>query len=131
MKTKLLALGLGLFLMMGMGAQTLQEVIQISPSTLVLGQEQGGHVYVHAAISISEVNTATVTLGGVEPYACVADDCGDLVAMFHETEIEALVTPAPESGYAVLEFSLVTVNGEEWGGVDQVKVIDFPNPNED
>lgn len=94
--------------------------IAVSPQTLILSMDQGGAVTVHTAISLSAVDTSSLTLSGVAAEAAWADSCGNLVARFDEAEIEALV--APPGADLTLEGKMI--DGAAFAGSDEVRVIE-------
>jgi hypothetical protein len=96
----------------------LSIAIQIAPSTLLLNASQGGSVTVHADIPYSEVDSTSVKLDGIAATATFADDCGDLVAKFKETEVEAGLSV----GRVTLTLTGLTTDGTPFRGADTVRV---------
>lgn len=96
----------------------------VSPSTIVLGLDKGAAVTVHTDIPLSAVDRPSVALSGVSAYLTKADSCGNLVAKFHQEEIEAIVAP-PEATVVLTGF---TKDGDPFSGADTVRVIDDPSP---
>lgn len=93
--------------------------VAVSPQTLILDFEQGGHVVVHTDIPYSKVNTSSLELSGVPVWWTKADDRGCLVAYFHEEEVEVIVAPPS----AVLTLTGETKDGAAFSGSDSVQVI--------
>lgn len=91
--------------------------IKISPNTLVM-RSPGTWVTVHADIPYSVVVGATVELNGIPAGLTKADDCGNLVAKFTQTEVKAIVA-APS---ATLTLTGTTVNGVDFAGTDTISV---------
>ncbi|HUU84484.1 MAG TPA: hypothetical protein VM243_13370 [Phycisphaerae bacterium] len=96
--------------------------IAIAPSTLILGRTQGGFVTVHAAIPYGQVDPGTLALDGVPVAWTKADNRGELVANFVETEVKAIVEP-PD---ATLTLTGLTIDGQPFSGSDTVRVIIDP-----
>lgn len=92
--------------------------IQIAPSTLLLNASQGGSVTVHADIPYSIVDGSSVKLDGIAATATFADDCGDLVAKFKETEVKAGLS----LGRVTLTLTGLTTDGTPFRGSDVVRV---------
>lgn len=92
--------------------------IQIAPSTLLLNSSQGGSVTVHADIPYSVVDATSVKLDGIAATSTFADDCGDLVAKFKETEVESGLVV----GRATLTLTGLTTDGTAFWGTDTVRV---------
>ena len=94
--------------------------VAVSPQTLLLGSDQGGHVVVHTdGLPYSAVVGASVTLNGVPARSVGADTCGDLVAYFDEAEIKAIVA-VPK---ARLTLAGLKVDGTAFAGSDTVRVV--------
>lgn len=91
--------------------------IQVSPQTLVLGL-QGEWVTVHADIPLRTVASTSIKLNGITASSVFADDRGDLVAKFHQSEIENIVAP-PQ---AVLTLTGNLITGEALSGSDTIAV---------
>ncbi len=94
--------------------------VAVSPQMLILGMDQGGAVTVHTAIKYSQVEAGSVTLNGLAAESTWADSCGNLVARFSETAVEALVAPPS----AVLTLEGVMVDGTAFAGSDTVRVAE-------
>jgi hypothetical protein len=94
--------------------------IVISPNVVNL-LSQGTWVTVHAEIPYStvDVQTATVTLDGIEAVSTFADDRGDLVAKFDLDTVKSKLLP----GTATLVLSGMTKEGKSFSGTDSIKVI--------
>ena len=93
--------------------------VTVSPQTFLLSMEQSGRVTVHTNIAFlgeTDVVLKASDSGGVPALCTFADDRGDLVAKFDESEVKAMVAP-PE---ATLE---LVVEGESVGS-DTVRVIE-------
>jgi hypothetical protein len=98
--------------------QTTEEVtIQISPGALAINSS-GEWVTVHAEIPYTQVDTESLTLNGVSVSWTKADDCGDLVAKFDQSEIKSIVSP-PE---AELTLAGAKLDGTLITGTDTIKV---------
>ena len=105
---------------------TIDVCVTVSPSTIVLGLDKGASVTVHTDIALSAVDGASVALSGVPAYLTKADCRGNLVAKFHQEEIEAIIAP-PE---ATLVLTGITTDGAPFSGSDTVRVIYDPSPEE-
>ena len=91
--------------------------IKISPGTLAL-RSTGTWVTVHADIPYSQVVGSTVELEGIAAALTKADDCGDLVAKFHQADVKAIVAPPS----ATLTLTGMTVAGTPFAGTDTIRV---------
>ncbi len=96
--------------------------VQISPSNIVLGLDKGAAVTVHTDIALGTVERDTVELSGISPYLTKADSCGNLVAKFHQADIEAIVAP----GVVALVLTGYTKAGPPFEGADSIRVIEDP-----
>jgi hypothetical protein len=96
--------------------------VQISPSNIVLGLDKGASVTVHTDIAFGTVERDTVALSGISPYLTKADSCGNLVAKFHQDDIEAIVAP----GVVTLVLTGYTKAGPPFEGADSIRVIEDP-----
>lgn len=67
--------------------------VAISPRMLILGKDQGGAVTVHTQIPYINVDTSSFTLDGIPSDSVWYDDCGNIVARFSESAVEAAVSP--------------------------------------
>ena len=97
--------------------EAMEVHIDISPATLVL-DSPGTWVTVHAQISLSAVDTQSVTLEGIVPDVIKADNRGELVAKFGRETIASIVSP-PE---ATLTLQGLTAAGEPFAGTDTITV---------
>lgn len=95
----------------------LQIDIQVSPATITI-DSAGTWVTIHAGIPLGDVDTASLSLNGIEPGLVKADSCGDLVAKFDRVLVVSIVSP-PE---ATLTLSGVTKAGEAFAGSSTVVV---------
>ncbi|MFZ5832689.1 MAG: hypothetical protein ACOY3P_21590 [Planctomycetota bacterium] len=123
MKSKMVVgmTALALALLVASPARSEEIGIQVSPSTINLG-EQGTWVTVHADIPLAGVITATVMLNGVEVAWTKADSQGNLVAKFVVDDVRAIV--APPSATLELVGEVVTPEGTvAFSGSDSVRVI--------
>ncbi len=93
--------------------------VAISPQTLILGTDQGGRVTVNTAIPYSTVDVATLALQGVPAVGAMADNRGELVALFDELAVEAIVQPPKTT----LTLTGSTKDGTPFSGSDTVRVI--------
>ena len=93
--------------------------IAVSPQTLILNWDQGGHVAVHTDIPYGAVDLESLELSGVPVWWTKADDRGCLVAFFHEAEVKSIVSPPS----ATLTLTGWWVDGEEFAGSDTVTVM--------
>ena len=93
--------------------------IAVSPQTLILNFEQGGHVCVHTDIPYGTVNKSSLALSGVPVWWTKADLRGCLVAYFHEEDVEAIVSPPS----ATLTLTGLRTDGTAFSGSDTVSVI--------
>lgn len=94
--------------------------VAVSPQMLILGMDQGGAVTVHTAIKYPQVDAGSVTLNGLAAESTWADSCGNLVARFSESAVEAMVAPPS----AVLTLEGITVDGTPFAGSDTVRVAE-------
>lgn len=95
----------------------LEIAIQISPATLILNSP-GTWVTVHADIAYSDVDSATLTMNGVELVYSKSDNRGQLVVKFARADVQDIVAP-PE---ALLTLTGLTVSGEPFVGTEMIKV---------
>jgi hypothetical protein len=93
--------------------------VAVSPHTLILGADQGGAVAVHTAIPLSAVDTSTLDLNGIPVVWTKADARGELVAMFSEDAVKAIVAPPS----AVLTLTGQMANGTGFSGSDEARVV--------
>jgi len=93
--------------------------VAVSPHTLILGADQGGTVAVHTAIPLSAVDTSTLYLNGIEVMWTKADARGELVAMFSEDAVKAIVTPPS----ALLTLTGQMADGADFWGSDEARVV--------
>ena len=100
--------------------------IAVSPQTIVLGLDKGASVTVHTDIPLGVVDRTSIELSGVPSSYTKADSRGNLVAKFHQEEIEAIVSP-PE---ATLVLTGMTEDGVPFSGSDTVRVIADPAPED-
>ena len=105
-------------------SDVLAVAIQVSPSTIVLGLDKGSSVTVHTDLPFGMVDRGTVALNGVAAASTFADSCGNLVAKFHQEDIEAIVAPPT----ATLALTGTTTDGTAFAGSDRVRVIVDPSP---
>lgn len=109
------------------GAKMMDQVVEIavSPSTLILNMtQQQGRIHVHAEIAYALVEKGSVELNGVAATSTFADSCGELVAIFPESKIEAMAkVPKME-----LTLEGLTKDGLLFTGTDVVAVINVKNP---
>ena len=99
------------------GATAMEVVIQVSPASLIL-DSPGTWVTVHADIAYSDVDSATLTMNGVELVYSKSDNRGQLVVKFARADIQNIVSP-PE---ATLTLTGLTVYGEPFTGSEVIKV---------
>ena len=92
--------------------------IQVSPHTIILDKDNGGNVTVHADISYSCVDTASLYLNGIESLFAFADARGDLVVKFRMAEIQAICTPPTTA----LTLTGATKDDTDFTGTDVVQV---------
>jgi len=93
--------------------------VAVSPHTLILGADQGGTVAVHTAIPLSAVDTSTLDLNGIPVMWTKADARGELVAMFSEDAVKAIVTPPS----ALLTLTGEMKDGTGFWGSDEAQVV--------
>ena len=93
--------------------------VAVSPHTLIIGADQGGTVAVHTAIPSSAVDTTTLALNGIPVLWTKADARGELVAMFSEGEVKAIVAPPS----AVLTLTGELEDGTGFSGSDEARVV--------
>ena len=96
--------------------------IEIAPSTLNL-QSNGKVVTVHTDVPYSDIDVASVFLGGVLIHSWKADDRGYFVAKFLIDDIKTL-DGLKIDDYNTLKFVALTIYNEEVWGVADVMVID-------
>lgn len=96
--------------------------IAVSPQSLRLDNVQAGTVKVHTSIPLCLVNPLMLELNGVPAIGAYADSLGQLVAVFDEGEIKAIVSPP----FAELTLTGEYVTGDEFAGSDVVTVTLFP-----
>lgn len=92
-------------------------LIQLSPATLIL-DSPGTWVTVHADIAYSDVDSATLTMNGVELVYSKSDNRGQLVVKFARADVQDIVAP-PE---ALLTLTGLTVSGEPFSGSEMIRV---------
>ncbi|HUT25718.1 MAG TPA: hypothetical protein VM492_15370 [Sumerlaeia bacterium] len=93
--------------------------VAVSPQLLIRDVPQSGRVTVHTAIPLCTVDRTSLALNGIPAQGSFADSCGNLVALFSETAVEAIVAP-PTATLTLTGVSLLT--GEEFSGSDTVRV---------
>jgi len=94
--------------------------VAVSPQTLILNFPQGGAVKVHTDIKASLVDRDSLALNGVPATVTGVDACGDIIGLFNEDAIEAIV----EKPETVLTLTGLYVTGESFAGSDTVRVIE-------
>ena len=92
--------------------------IAVSPSTLLLGFDQGGEVTVHTNVPLGAVDRSTVELEGIAALYTKADARGHLVAKFDEGAVKAIVA-APN---AMLTLTGAYLDGGTFAASDAVAV---------
>ena len=98
--------------------------VAVSPQMLIIGAVQGS-VSVHTDIPYGSVDkTKSVTLNGVDAVYLKADDCGNLVAKYRESEIKAIVSPP----FALMTLEGTRKDGTTFSGSDTVRVMIDPSP---
>jgi hypothetical protein len=117
----LLAVGFGVFAGAAFSNKRTDDPIgvAVSPHSLQLGLNQGGKVTVHTSVSYGLVEIGSLTLNGIGVSAAFADSQGNLVAVFSESAVKAIVSPPS----AVLTLEGVTKAGEALRGSDTVQVV--------
>ncbi len=96
--------------------------VAVSPRKLLLGTVQSGSVKVHTDVPIGLVNRSSLALNGVAATGSYADSLGQIVVVFDEADIKAIVS-APST---VLTLTGFYVTGEPFAGSDTVMVEEFP-----
>ena len=91
--------------------------ITISPNTLVLSSPDT-IVTVHSNIPYGSVDTASLTLNGIEATFTKADACGDLVVKFSRGDIQGIVEP----GTATLTLLGSLKDGTAFSASDDITV---------
>ena len=98
-------------------AADIEITTKVSPNTIVLAS-QGTLVTIHTNIAYSSVDTASLTLNGIPVAWTKADDRGQLVAKFNQSDVKNIVAPPS----AELELSGYTKTGESFSGSDTIVV---------
>lgn len=98
-------------------AADIEIAAKVSPNTIVLKSE-GTLISVHTDIAYSAVDTASLTLNGIPVAWTKADDRGQLVAKFNQSDVKEIVAPPS----ATLELSGYTKSGESFSGTDTIAV---------
>ena len=93
--------------------------IKISPATLVEGGS-AKWVTVNTDIPYGQVDRASLTLNGVPVAWTKADNRGELVAKFHQADIEATVEPPS----ATLTLAGSLIDGTSFASSDTIAVIE-------
>jgi hypothetical protein len=99
------------------GGRTININIQVSPST-IFKSSKGGRVTVQTDIKYSLVDKNTIQLNGISPKGTKTNARGYMVAYFDLNDIKSIVFPPS----ALLEFTGLTVNGDDFYGLDLVRV---------
>ena len=94
--------------------------VAVSPQTLILGASQGGSVKVHTAIPVGSVDRASVTLNGLPAAGIGVDSLGNMVGIFSEDAVKAMVEPPS----AVLTLEGLYKDGSPFAGSDTVRVTE-------
>ena len=115
----LMALGLSSF---GGARSTDPLGVAVSPQKLLLGTVQNGSVKVHTDIPIGLVDRSSLALNGVAAMGSYADSLGQIVVVFAEADIKAIVSPPS----TVLTLTGIYTSGEPFSGSDTVMVEEFP-----
>jgi hypothetical protein len=103
----------------GAGDRTDDELgIAVSPQKLLLGTVQSGSVLVHTDIPFSAVAVATLKLNGLPAVGAYADALGQVVAVFNEASVKAIVVPPS----ALMTLTGQYAGGGEFSGSDTVAV---------
>ena len=98
-------------------AADIEITTKVSPNTIVLAS-QGTLVTIHTNIAYSSVDTASLTLNGIPVAWTKADDRGQLVAKFNQSDVKNIVAPPS----AELELSGYPKSGESFSGSDTIVV---------
>jgi hypothetical protein len=98
-------------------AADIEITTKVSPNTIVIKSE-GTLITVHTNIAYSSVDTASLTLNGIPVAWTKADDRGQLVAKFNQSDVKSIVAPPS----ATLELSGYTTSGESFSGTDTIVV---------
>ncbi len=93
--------------------------IIVSPKTIVLGS-RGQWITAHTDIPLNIVDCATLELNGVPVAWTDVDCCGNLVAKFNKSEIDAIVSPPS----ALLTLTGATIDDVLFSGADEVRVME-------
>lgn len=96
--------------------------VAVSPQKLLLGTMQTGSVKVHTDIPIGLVDRSSLALNGVPATGSYADSLGQIVVVFDEAAIKAIVSPPS----TVLTLTGRYTTGESFSGSDTVMVEEFP-----
>jgi hypothetical protein len=96
--------------------------VAVSPQKLLLSTVQTGSVKVHTDIPIGLVDRSSLALNGVFATGSYADSLGQIVVVFDEADIKAIVS-APST---VLTLTGLYTTGEPFSGSDTVMVEEFP-----
>ena len=117
------ALGLAIVMLAAPAVGSAEEItIEIAPSTLNI-QSNGKVVTVHTDVPYSDIEVASVFLGGVLIHSWKADDRGYFVAKFLTDDIKGIGGLIIDD-YNTLTFIAVTKGGVALSGSSDVMVID-------
>lgn len=107
---------------MGSGGYILAQVsaeITVSPQTLVLSSNSTAWVTVHTNLPYSSVESASVTLDGIQIAWSKADARGDFVAKFQIGEVKGIAVPPSVE----LTLAGTLKDGQTFSGSDVVPVL--------
>jgi hypothetical protein len=96
-------------------------VVAVAPHTMQLGADQGGTVTVHAEIPFCQVNCDSLQLSGIPATGAKPDNRGELVAMFDEVSVKAIVA-LPST---TLTLTGARLDGSLFSGADTVSVKEW------
>ena len=117
------ALGLAIVMLAAPAVCSAEEItIEIAPATLNL-QSNGKVVTVHTDVPYSDIDVASVFLGGILIHSWKADDRGYFVAKFLIDDIKG-IGGLVINDYNTLTFIAVTTDGVALSGSSDVMVID-------
>ena len=93
--------------------------MMVSPSTIVLSNENVDTVTVHTNIPAGSVESDSLRLDDAEPVGVWVDDCGHIVARFLIAELDL-----DEPGLVTLTLSGDLTDNSSFSATDEVMVID-------
>ena len=93
-------------------------VITISPKMIVLDRTGDSDVTVHTNIQLDSVIRASIELNGLTALATFADDRGNLVAKFGESDVKAIVAPPK----ATLTLTGARIDGSVFAASETIRV---------